>query len=237
MRLMEIQYDGRARFIKRPNRFLAVADILSDEGDVSIRDNVHVHDPGRLEEILIPGTELLLKRVENPKRKTKWDILAGRVEDQWVFIHSGYHRRISEAILLSDLNPFGSVNKLRAEVVVGDSRMDFLLEMEDSTDLTLEVKGCSLAVDGVALFPDAPTKRGTRHLRELIRIAESKKRSGLMFLAFRKDSDCFLPKGDTDPDFEDIFRRAQKAGVEIHVIKVCYNGKTMEYLGEIPICF
>lgn len=236
MKLIDLPHDAVATFVERPNRFLAIADIPTADGVESIRQKVHVHDPGRLREILLPGSEIMLKRATNPNRKTKWDLLSGKVDGRWVFIHSGHHRMISESLLLSDLNPFGTVTGMKAEVMVGNSRMDFVAEMEYGGRLTIEVKGCSLARDGVALFPDAPTERGTRHLRELMNVAQKGERAGLLSLVFRWDSECFLPNGETDPKFESTFWEAMDSGMEYHAVKVEYDGSAIRYVGEIPLC-
>lgn len=236
-KLIEIHHDCIGYFRDRPNRFLAVVDIVLEDGSVSERELVHVHDPGRLKEILLPGAELAVKRASNPGRKTRWDLIAGKVGNMWVLIHSGYHRAISEAVLRDpDNNPFGRIDDLKAEVKFGRSRMDYLLTMQKGGRMVVEVKGCSLAIDGTALFPDAPTVRGTRHLEELITLLSEGYRSGVLFLVFRMDSECLSPKEDTDPVFARTFHRALDAGVEIHAVLLSYEEGSILYHGEIPIC-
>ncbi len=231
--LIEIPFDLRVDFVSRKNRFLGKVRLK----DIDSLEDVHIRDPGRLEEILYSGNEVLLKRVESDTRKTDWDILAGNVNGDWIFINSGYHREIAEAILRDPLlNPFGQIENFEAEKKLGESRIDFLLEKGDK-DIWLEVKGCTLAKDGKALFPDAPTERGKRHVEELIQVNEEKDSSAaLVFLVFRPDACCFAPHEKQDPEFSKSFREAQKAGVDVHALKLRYDGGAVYYLKEIPIC-
>ncbi|MGA1822744.1 MAG: DNA/RNA nuclease SfsA [Thermoplasmatota archaeon] len=236
-KLIGLDHSNIGHFADRPNRFLALVDIASENGEVLKGERVHVHDPGRLKEILIRGAELAVKKVDGPHRKTGWDLIAGKVDDMWVLVHSGYHRAISEALLGDpDINPFGTVEDLKAEVSFGRSRMDFLMNMDDGSRVVVEVKGCSLTIDGAAIFPDVPTTRGTRHLRELISLLDEGYRSGVLFLVFRKDSECFHPNEDTDPAFAEAFREAVDAGVEIYAVLLSYDGRSILYHGEIPVC-
>lgn len=230
--LIEINTDCTGKFISRPNRFLAIVEIDTDLKRVE----AHVHDPGRLKEILLPGASLLLKRAEKPGRKTDWDLIAGKVGMRWVLIHSGYHRRISEALIHSGIGPFKDVIDVRPEVTFGRSRMDFLLRTEKGERMVVEVKGCSLSVNGVALFPDAPTTRGARHVEELIDLKRSGYRCALLVLVFRSDSRCFSPNDETDPYFKDIFFKAVDAGVEVYPFMLDFDGRTVSYKGEIPLC-
>lgn len=278
--LLEIPWDAEGIVLSRPNRFLAIVDIPEKD----LRDEkVHVHDPGRLEELLWPGNKVLLKRVEKEGRKTKWDVIAalwpGQPVDepidprdvgeyQWILIHSGYHRAISEQILSRpDICPFGELKTIRSEVKVGNSRMDFLLELKaegeqpnDSAnvvkeneqngrenlktgrmvdgeveEIMVEVKGCSLTVDGIALFPDAPTERGRRHLDTLTRLRSSM-RTAILILILRRDSECFAPNADTDPKFAETFNEARKAGVEVYPALLEYRDSSILFHRFIPVC-
>lgn len=231
--ILEVETDARGRFVERVNRFLGTVDIgSSPEGAVA---EVHVRDPGRLEEIVYPGNEVLLRKADKEDRKTNWDLIAGKVGGDWVFVNSGYHRRISKIVLdRDDISPF-SFDSIRPEARLGDIRIDFLLEKGDDK-MWLEVKGCTLAEDGVALFPDAPTVRGTRHVQELREAMGKGDRAGLMVLVFRSDAECFAPKEDTDPEFARAFRRTYREGLEVHPLKFNFEGDTLFYVGEIPVC-
>jgi sugar fermentation stimulation protein A len=242
VKLLELTYDAEGIFKARPNRFLGVVDIIDQKtGRVTSRSvQVHVHDPGRLKEILYPGNRVLLKKAKTePKqtRKTKWDIIAGRVNKQWVVIHSGYHRKIVESILNNTtICPFGKLKSIRPEVRFGRSRLDFLITKRSGEQVYIEVKGCTLAIDDVALFPDAPTQRGSRHLEELIRAKKDGFQVAVIILVFRSESKCFAPNGETDPRFEKTFKKALKSGVEVYPIILGYSNNSINFQRSIPIC-
>jgi len=99
----------------------------------------------------------------------------------------------------------------------------------------VETKGCTLAVDGVALFPDAPTTRGTRHVRELTEAKKKGDSAALLILIFRPDAEIFVPKADTDPDFARAFFAARERGVKIFPLVFEYKNGTIYYLHEIPV--
>ncbi len=228
-----VHCDAEGILVERSNRFLAIVDI-DIEGDVS-REKAHVHDPGRLLELLYPGNRLLLRKADNPDRKTGWDVIAARYEDEWILINSVFHRGIADWLLSKDDNPFGRLEGLTPEVTVGHSRLDFMAEDSEGTPLGIEVKGCTLAVDGTALFPDAPTERGRKHVETLIGLVRGGKRAGLLILVFRPDPMEFAPKDDTDPRFAEAFWRAVDLGVEVHPVKFGFDGGRVRYLGEIPV--
>lgn len=218
-------------FEERPNRYLSKVWL---DGK---RETVHVHDPGRLKELLYPGNPCLVRYAAHEKRKTDWDMIAAHREGYYILVHSGYHRSIAEAILKSpDYNPFGVFEKIKAEVTYGHSRLDFCLYNEEDEKLWVEVKGCSLSVDGLALFPDAPTVRGSKHLQTLIDIKKSGQRSGVLLLIL-SEADAFSPYEERDPRFATLFREALASGVEIYPVKVALNSSTGEifYQKVLPI--
>lgn len=232
--LLKIEHDATALFRQRPNRFLGVVDIIGPKPEQDV--DVHIHDPGRLNDILLPGARLLLRSAKNPARKTKWDLIAGFCNDHWVLVHSGYHRAITEVILNNDqISPFGVVKKIAAEVTYRHSRLDFLLTQFDDSKIWIEVKGCTLAENGVASFPDAPTTRGRKHLETLIELRESGERAAVIFLVFRQDANIFAPNADIDPLFTKSFHKAVNAGVEIYPLQFSFNGNRVHYLRNLPL--
>ena len=246
--VMDIPWDVQGVFRSRPNRFLALVDVMEATHEsedcqeckiVLPGEKVHVHDPGRLREILVPGSRVLLRKApEGRKRKTKWDMIAGHCQGQWVLINSGLHRAISEEVLRSEImSPFGKLKKIRAEVKVGHSRIDFLLTREDNSILWLEVKGCTLTVDGTALFPDAPTERGKRHLETLMDLYDpgAGVDAALLVLVLGPDARCFAPNSATDPGFVATFHEAVGKGVSVHPLVFGYDRKKLYYHGEIPV--
>lgn len=238
-KVIDVKWDCVGTFVERPNRFLAVYDVKTEDGSVLKKEKVHVHDPGRLLELCYPGNKALLKRASGEHRKTKWDLLAAWTESGWVFIHSAYHRYISEWVLNSDVSPFGEVELIKPEFKAGHSRLDFLLTKPDGSKTAVEVKGCSLAIDGVALFPDAPTERGRRHINTLMELRETDGYTpAVMILVFRPDAKCFRPKADTDPKFAATFYDALENGLNVHLLQFQFNKekKSIEYLGTIEVC-
>lgn len=158
------------KFVDRPNRFIAEIEINNKV------EKCHVHDSGRIRELLFQGNEVGVKRATNlEKRKTAFDVISALTQekDERVLINSSFHRYISENILKDfDISPFGEVDSIKAEVKIGDSRLDYLLASGDKK-IWIEVKGVSLSEDKVAKFPDAPSTRACKHLKELIKLKES----------------------------------------------------------------
>lgn len=233
--MLEVPVDAEGELLERPNRFLALVDIGTD-GGILPGERVHVHDPGRLHELLYPGNRVLVRQVLSEKRSTSWDLIAARYADEWVIVHSGLHRALAESIIGNPaLFPFGPVAEVRPEVAVGRHRLDFRLVRPDGSVLWLEVKGCTLAEDSVALFPDAPTVRGRGHLETLMGLADGGDSAAVMVLVFRSDARSFAPKADTDPAFAEMFYKALDAGVEVAPIVLGYRNGTVVHLQRIPV--
>ncbi len=224
MKIISVIPDVEAVFISRENRFLGKVKI----GDEEVR--VHIHDPGRLQELLYEGNKVLLKKAHGKNRKTSWDLIAAKYENMWVFVNSSYHRKIAEIILKNSLREYS----LRAEVKIGRSRIDFIAEGKEK--IAIEVKGCTLARDSIALFPDAPTERGARHLQELMEFIEQGNHAMLLILVFREDSRCFLPNTQTDEKFSSLFWKAVKMGVKVRPMLLKYDGRDISYLRDLPVC-
>ncbi len=232
-RLLEISWDKRAIFLERPNRFLGICQDPNTNEELK----VHVRDPGRLTELLFKGNEVLLKRGKNPKRKTRWDLIAARSMGKWVLVNSGFHSAIASLIFNDkEISPFGRVLSLQPEVKVGKSRLDFLLFIEKGKKIYIEVKGCTLQKNGKALFPDAPTQRGRRHLLELADMVEKGSRSAVVFLIFCPNVSCFDANGRTDPAFYETFYHVIEKGVEVYPICLEYKGSFVWYKKEIELC-
>ena len=232
--LIKIPWDCKGVLKDRPNRFLAIVDIEQD-GNLLKNQKVHVRDPGRLKELLYPKNKVLVRHKIGEKRKTQWEIIAAWDKD-WVLINSGYHREISEAILNNPkISPFGKLDDLKAEITIGHSRLDFMLE-KNGSQIGVEVKGCTLEIDGIALFPDAPTERGAKHVQTLMDMVAEGKKAAMMILVLRPNAKCFKPNEITDPKFTEIFWKAREAGVEIFPVKLSYKDGSIIYHEIIPVC-
>ncbi|WP_246056247.1 DNA/RNA nuclease SfsA [Alteribacter natronophilus] len=202
-------------FIERPNRFILICGLPDGE---AVR--VHLPDPGRLKELLVPGARVMLRYTDDPKRKTKWSaVLVSRDDGGWVSVNTQIPnvlaRQAVEKGLLEELSGWQFV---RAEYKKGGSRWDLLLEEAGGTrKMAVEVKGVSLAFEqGRGAFPDAVTARGARHVKELAQLAgEEGWEAALMFVAQRDDISSIEPAGWIDPEFADAISQAAAAGVRI----------------------
>lgn len=226
--LIEINYDKKGIFKSRPNRYLAEVEI---DGIIEL---VHVHDPGRLKELLYEGTKVMVKWAAKEGRKTNWDLIASVEGEEQVLVNSMYHRYISEAIVRDEkINLMGKMDNIKAEAKHGNSRFDFYGEI-NSEKVWLEVKGCTLVENGVAKFPDAPTDRGRKHLEELTEIAENGEKAAVYILVLREANE-FMPNIATDHKFYNAFYNAISKGVKIFPIQLSYEGNKLNYKGIIPI--
>lgn len=202
------------RFLSRPNRFIAQVEIA---GEPCV---CHVKNTGRCQELLVPGAAVYMEESSNPARKTKYDLIAveKQTERGKLLINmdsQAPNRAAKEAI--PHLLP--GLTLLRPETVFGNSRFDFYAEAKGADGALerwfIEVKGVTLEENGVARFPDAPTQRGAKHLRELCRCVEEGYHAAVLFLIQMKGVALFEPNGATDPEFAAALRRAAAQNVEI----------------------
>jgi sugar fermentation stimulation protein A len=221
--IFEIKTDLEATFIERQNKFLATVSI---EGNNAL---AHIHDPGRLEGILEKGRIVLLKVFENPLRKTGYEIVGAKVDKEIVLVNSRYHNDIAEVLIRRGIVKFGgSYLQIKREVKFENSRFDFMVEK-----YLIEVKGCVLVKNGVALFPDAPTKRGARHMLELAQSINFGFKPIVFILIFRNAFE-FKPNGEIDKEFENNFYNALLQGVEVRKFVLSYDGRYVYFEKEIP---
>ena len=227
-KIYEIGVIERGRFKERPNRFIAEIEI---GGEV---EKCHVHDSGRIRELLFLNNSVGVKKATNlEKRKTAYDVISALTSegDEDILINSSYHRYISENLLKNfELSPFGKVNSIKAEVKNGESRLDYLLTKDDKK-IWVEVKGVSLSEDRIAKFPDAPSTRAQKHLKELMKLKESGDRAAVLLLVFR-DSHSFRPKFETDLEFSKLFYEAIEKGVEIYPIQFKFESGNIYYIDK-----
>lgn len=203
-----------ARFVRRPNRFVVHADVPG-RGEVV----AHLADPGRLKELLVPGRRMGL-RPEEPSatRTTAWTALLAEsdVGTGWVSVNTTMPNRLVDLALRAGvLEELDGWRYVRREVSFGDSRLDFLMDDGAGRLLYLEAKSVTLLEDGVALFPDAVTARGARHLEELIRARAEGHEAAVLFVLQRPDARRIVAARRIDPTFADTLERARNAGVRI----------------------
>lgn len=202
-----------ARFLRRPNRFVVHARL---EGGAEVR--AHLPNPGRLEAILRPGRPLRLRAADREDRKTDWSAVLARTPagDGWVSLVTTLPNRLVGAALRADaLEELAAWSLVRSEATVGESRLDFLLRRKERR-LALEVKSVTLERGGMGLFPDAVTERGTRHVRELRKLAgRDGWEAAVLFVAQRDDVTCVTAAPDIDPSFASALEEARRAGVRV----------------------
>ncbi len=196
---------------------------------------VFLPNPGRLEELLISGARVILKRNEHDKRKTRYDLIGVYHKGQKVSLDSRIpNKLVFEALKKGALKEFVGYSKIRPEATYGHTRFDFLLSNSQNSCL-VEVKSCTLVKNGVAMFPDGKTKRGTRHLLDLIKAKNEGYRACLLFIIQRTDAYAFSPNDLVDPEFGTALRKALKYGVEIYPYLSEFNDNRITLKDKIEV--
>ena len=197
----------KGNFIERPNRFIAICEI---EGK---KETCHVKNTGRCRELLVKGATVYLEKSTNPNRKTQFDLIAVEKNDILINMDS----QIPNFVVAESLNKiFSDITFVKQEYKYGNSRFDIYVETKKDK-IFVEVKGVTLENDGVVSFPDAPTERGIKHLKELQKAVLDGYRACVVFLVQMKDVKYFEPNYETHPEFAEELKKAYKNGVEIFV--------------------
>ena len=221
-----------AVFLRRPNRFIALCEA---EGEEVI---CHVKNTGHCRELLYPGARVWLEESDNPDRKTRYDLVLVENRGYTVCMDSQAPNRVFGEWLLSG-RCLPGVEAIRPESSFGGSRFDFAYQRQEGGRLIrgfAEVKGVTLFDDdGFAFFPDAPTERGVKHIRELIAAREAGYEAMLCFVAQREDVRALYPNDKTHPAFGDALRDARSAGVIITAVccRVTPDSSTADHV--IPV--
>jgi len=196
-------------FLERPNRYLAKVTIDGEEVFA------HVPDPGRLPGLMIPGRKVRLIHNPGPKRKTDYTLALVRHGSLWVSVYPVFANALVKNALENRVLPFFSgYENFSSEVKMGKSRFDFKLEFANGPAF-VEVKSVSLVENTVGKFPDAPTERGVKHLRELIELRKGGTRAAVLFVSQRSDTRSIVPNDAIDPEFGKWLRKAHQQGVEL----------------------
>ena len=209
----EIIYENTvpAKFVRRLNRFTAEV-LIGDR-----IETVHVKNTGRLGELLLPKAKVMLQKAADPNRKTGYDLISVfKPHLKWVNIDS-----LAPNLLMRQyLQSMGFYDVVRPEYKYGDSRIDFYMESGNERYLH-EVKGCTLAADikaGIGLFPDAPTERGVKHLRELAKAAAEGYHCAIDFVIQMNGIDLVFPNDETQPEFRKALTEAVREGVQVNCL-------------------
>lgn len=198
-------------FIERPNRF--IAKVIIDGKECT----VHVKNTGRCKELLIEGSRVFLSYSDNPQRKTQFDLVAvEKVTDNGVALIN-IDSQLPNVVAYEWLKSCGLFSEnaiIRPETKYNNSRFDFYIQ-DGNRKIYLEVKGVTLENDGVAMFPDAPTDRGVKHIKELITAVKEGYETFILFVIQMKNIDYFTPNYKTHPEFGEALKIAEKSGVKV----------------------
>lgn len=202
-----------AVFIQRDNRFRAEIELSGE------RYKAHVANSGRMRELLTEGRRIWVKKADSAGRKTPYDLVLVEQQNRKICLNAHLANDIFDFWLKNQLLPeFKEISSIYREKKWGESRFDFAFLLEGIPCL-LEVKSVNLVIDKTARFPDAPTKRGTRHLQELIKYQQMGNKSFVVFIIMGNEAEQFLPNTEGDPEFAEALAQAKAAGVAIRVYR------------------
>lgn len=221
---MHYEHICPGRFLTRLNRFVAIAEICGE------RHSVHVKNTGRCRELLVPGAEIWLAPSDNPARKTSYDLICVRKDSGILF---NIDSQAPNRVVREWLEPQG-FEHIQPEYRFGQSRIDFYLERKRERHL-LEVKGCTLERDGIGYFPDAPTERGTKHLRELTAAVSQGYSASIAFVLQADELKTVLPNKETDPVFAAALEEAVQAGVSVLFLPCHVEPNRLEIVASLRL--
>lgn len=216
--------------LRRYKRFLA--DIRLDDGR---EITVHCPNSGSMLGCSDPGSEVIISWSDNPARKYPWSLEMVRLHNFWIGVHTGRtNQLVQEGLEQGIIDAFGRVNSTTREVrLPSGSRLDFLLET-GSGPVYLEVKHCSLAQDGVGLFPDAVTIRGAKHMRELAALAEAGIQAAVLFCVQRADARYCSVADHIDPAYALTVEKAARRGVRFLAWQTEVEPRSLRMTSQIP---
>ena len=219
-----MKYDNikKAKFISRPNRF--IAEVETD----GRRETVHVKNTGRCRELLIRGCDVWLTAPRTPGRKTKYDLVSVRKNNGMII---NIDSQAPNKVVYEWLNK-QDYNRVIPEYTCGDSRIDFYMEKNGERYL-MEVKGCTLEEEGIGYFPDAPTERGVKHIRELIGALEDGYRTVLAFAIQMEGVDEVRANVAMHPEFGAALDEAVEAGVKVLFLPCRVTPDTLEVRSDV----
>ena len=213
-------------FLSRPNRFIAHIEI---GGETQV---CHVKNTGRCRELLPAGAKVWCLDADSPSRKTRYDLITVQKGERLINMDSQAPNIAAKEWLLA--GGLGEIQNLKAESKYGDSRFDFYFE-KAGKPCFLEVKGVTLENDGVCAFPDAPTERGAKHVRELAKLAQEGYGAYVLFVIQMEGVKYLHPNDLTDKPFGEALRTAEKVGVKILAYDCKITADTMEINEKVEV--
>lgn len=217
----------KAVFLERPNRFIAHCTV---DG---MLETVHVKNTGRCRELLVPGATVYLEKSSNTNRKTAYDLVTVETPFGLVNMDAAAPNQVAGELLRAGAI-LSSPTLVRPEVRFGASRLDFYAE-NDQQRLFVEVKGVTLRQGAWAVFPDAPTVRGTKHMGELVQAVAQGYRAMALLIVQMGGCTAFRPNRETDPAFCRALRDARAAGVEVRAVDCRVTPNTVTANRELPV--
>jgi sugar fermentation stimulation protein A len=219
--------------IKRYKRFLA--DVRMQDGEIM---TAHCPNTGTMLSCSAPGSPVCLSRSHNPKRKYPYTLEMVKSQSTWVGVNTARtNKLVVEGIEKGQITEFQDIDTIKTEVRTSDhTRLDLQVSHGD-TSTFIEVKNCSLALDGCAMFPDAVTMRGTKHLHELTRLTVEGQRACIFFLVQRMDADRFSPALHIDSIYGDALQKAADAGVMVLVYQAEVSPDGINIVRALPHSF
>lgn len=220
-----------ARFLRRVNRF--IADIELSDGQIV---QAHLANTGRMQELLRPGVAALVRPAKNPARKTAWDLLAVDHGGSWVCLAAAWANDfMREWLSKGRIAGFYDWKQIEWEKKIGNSRFDFAVTLQSGERWLLEVKSVNYVIDGHALFPDAPTTRGRRHVEELLALREQGWQVGIFFVTMGQPVIDVGFNAENDPEFARVMQRAIAEGAAVRAFSAEILPPDVYFRGERPI--
>ena len=220
-----------ARFLRRVNRF--IADIELSDGQIV---QAHLANTGRMQELLRPGVAALVRPAKNPARKTAWDLLAVDYAGSWVCLAAAWANDfMREWLSKGMIAVFYDWKQIEWEKKIGNSRFDFAVTLQSGERWLLEVKSVNYVIDGHALFPDAPTTRGRRHVEELLALREQGWQVGIFFVTMGQPVIDVGFNAENDPEFARVMQRAIAEGADVRAFSAEILPPDVYFRGERPI--
>ena len=224
---MEYSNIVSAVFKNRPNRFIAEVEI---DG---IPDVAHVKNTGRCKELLVPDAKVYLSKAGNPARKTGYDLVAVEKGQRLINMDSQAPNKVFNEYLTSG-EYIEDISLIKPETKYAGSRFDFYIEAGNRR-IFIEVKGVTLEENGIVMFPDAPTERGVKHVRELTASLNDGYEAQVVFIVQMSDVKYFTPNDKNHPAFGEALRQAKAAGVKVTAIDCAVTPSSLNVLKEIDV--
>lgn len=223
----------QATLVRRYKRFLA--DVVLDDGE---KLTVYCPNTGSMRSCSAPGSRVCLSESTNPKRKYRYTLEMVRVGDSWVGVNTALtNTLVAEAIAEGKIAELQGVDSIIREVKISSrSRLDLLLHKK-GRKIYVEIKNCSLVENGVAMFPDAVTERGRKHLDDLAGLVKLGHEGVIFYLVQRTDASCFQPATHIDPAYAETLKSVSKAGVQIMVYQAELSTCEIRVSKALPFSF